>query len=79
MATKTEDHFNQHGALVGWTHEDLGDRVMVCMQSQRSRADDDVDTVQYLMTKNQAVVLANYLFKISGRLPAPPRKKRWFG
>jgi hypothetical protein len=30
------------------------------------------------MTKNQAVVLANYLYSISDRLPQPKRKKGWF-
>jgi hypothetical protein len=68
-----------HGALVGWTHEDLGDRVMVCLQSKRSEnAQGVADEVRYFMTKNQAAVLANALFAMSGRLPAP-RRRRWFG
>lgn len=70
-----------YGALVGWTHQDLGDRLVVRMQSkQRFNAAeaDGVDEFHYVMTKNQAAVLANYLFSISGRLPQPAKKRRWF-
>lgn len=69
------------GALVGWIHEDLGDRVVVRLQSirqPRREADAPVDEFRYFMTKNQAVVLANYLYTISDRLPQPRRKWRWF-
>lgn len=75
----TINKLEHHGALVGWTHEDLGDRVMVCLQSKRNvSSEGEADEVRYLMTKNQAAVLANALFAISGRLPAPKRR-RWFG
>ena len=70
-----------YGALVGWTHQDLGDRVVVRMQSkQRFNAEDgdDLDEYHYVMTKNQAAVLANYLFSISGRLPQQKSRLRWF-
>ena len=69
------------GALVGWSHQDLGDRVMVRLQSTSSSekgADGAVDEFRYFMTKNQAVVLANYLYGVSGRLPQA-KKRRWFG
>jgi hypothetical protein len=68
------------GALVGWDHLDMGERVMVKLQSTRSRDDLDeaeLDEFRYFMTKNQAAVLANYLFGISDRLPPPSRKRRW--
>lgn len=79
MATAKDAKLEHHGALVGWTHEDLGERVMVCLQSKRTgNAQDEVDEVRYLMTKNQAAVLANHLFALSGRLPQPKRR-RWFG
>ena len=73
------DHF---GALVGWAHENLGDRLMVMLQSTwRSGlgAGDPFDEFRYFMTKNQAVVLANYLYSISDRLPPAKRRWRWFG
>ena len=72
---------NQYGALVGWAHENLGDRVVVRLQStrkQRMALDDKVDEFRYFMTKNQAAVLANYLYSISERLPPPRRRWRWF-
>ena len=79
------DHANKtpadFGALIGWTHENLGDRVMVRLQSTRTvgvEAETLPDEFRYFMTKNQAVVLANYLYAISERLPAPRRKWRWF-
>ncbi|MCT2560037.1 hypothetical protein N0B51_13720 [Tsuneonella sp. YG55] len=79
MATAGSDRFEQFGALVGWTHEDLGDRVMVKVQSKRPGCSaGEVDEVRYFMTKNQAAVLANYLYGISGRLPQPAKKRRWF-
>jgi hypothetical protein len=79
MATVIHDKFEHHGALVGWTHEDLGDRVMVCLQSKRhGSAAGEADEMRYLMTKNQAAVLANHLFAASGLLP-PPKRRRWFG
>ncbi|MGN3974980.1 hypothetical protein [Tsuneonella sp. SYSU-LHT278] len=80
MATVETEPFEQFGALVGWTHEDFGDRVMVKVQSKRPGSSGTrVDEVRYFMTKNQAAVLANYLFSISGRLPQPAKKRRWFG
>ncbi|WP_120717160.1 hypothetical protein [Tsuneonella amylolytica] len=79
MATAEDEPIQHHGALVGWTHEDLGDRVMICMQSRRPLSPDGMaDETRLMMTKNQAAVLANYLFGISGRLPQPARKRRWF-
>ena len=55
---------------------------MVKLQSTRSAglgAGDPVDEFRYFMTKNQAVVLANYLYSISDRLPPAKRRSRWFG
>jgi hypothetical protein len=71
------------GALVGWSHQDLGDRVMVRLQSARTAAQGPgapIDEFRYFMTKSQAAVLANYLFGISERLPQAKRRRwRWFG
>jgi len=77
---KTERRMN-HGAVVGWTHQDLGDRVVLRIQSKSAAGldDDALDEMHYIMTKNQAAVLANYLFGISGRLPQTKRRSRWFG
>ena len=73
---------DQFGALVGWGHENLGDRLMIKLQSTRNRRqepDQPVDEFCYFMTKNQAVVLANYLYSLSDRLPRTEKRKwRWF-
>ena len=69
------------GALVGWDHQELGDRVMVRLQSMHTpglEADKQLDQFRYFMTKNQAVVLANFLHSISDRLPQAKRRKGWF-
>jgi hypothetical protein len=72
---------SEFGALVGWDHQDLGDRVMVRLQSTQTsgtQEDKPLDEFRYFMTKNQAVVLANYLYSISDRLPQAKRKRGWF-
>ncbi len=69
------------GALVGWEHENLGERLMLKLQSTRKSdlgVNTPVDEFRYFMTKNQAVVLANYLYSISERLPQARRRKGWF-
>lgn len=63
-----------YGALVGWASDDLGDRIRLRMQSTRttpnSRA--DVEEFHYYIGKDQAAVLANFLFRVSGQT-APDR------
>jgi hypothetical protein len=81
MITRDMAAAEQFGALVGWTHENLGDRVVVRLQSIRKAAlaaDEAPDEFRYFMTKNQAAVLANYLYSISDRLPQPRRRWSWF-
>ena len=81
MDTQGRSAADEFGALVGWTHENLGDRIMLKLQSTREPGlakGKPVDEFRYFMTKNQAVVLANYLYSISDRLPQAKRKKGWF-
>ena len=73
-----------HGALVGWTHTDLGGKLMVCLESVQTVAaaeQHDPDVVRLLMTKNQAAVLGTYLLRFSGHEPAerPGLFRRLFG
>ena len=70
-----------HGALVGWTHNDLGDRVLLRLESFRSAAEadqKDPDLYRLLLTKQQAVVLGNYLIKISGQTGVNSKDRTWF-
>jgi hypothetical protein len=64
------------GALAGWTHSEFSGRIDLRLQtvgSSRCDAPDDVDSHHIVMTKNQAAVLANYLFQISET--TPPRRR----
>lgn len=70
-----------HGALVGWTHEDLGDRILIRLQSLRSASEEDKadpDLLRLLMTKQQAAVLGNYLIESAGQVAPRPRARSWF-
>ncbi len=77
---------DNHGALVGWSHQDLGDKLLLRIESLGSPAaaqEHVPDVLRLLLTKQQAGVLGNYLFEISGQ--TPPRQgdrsvlKRLFG
>jgi len=69
------------GALVGWTSQDLGTSLVLNLQTfERTGHErgEHPDNTHVLMTRNQAIVLANYLLKIAGA-PPPPKKPGWFG
>lgn len=75
-----------HGALVGWSHQDLGDKVMLRVETvctPEAAHEHKPDVLRVLLTKQQAGVLASYLFDISGNAaPRPGDRgvlKRLFG
>ena len=58
-----------HGALVGWTHQELGDRLMLNIETVRSMQAADArspDVLRIMMTRNQAAILGSYLIGHSG-------------
>lgn len=66
------------GVVVGWTHHDLGASIDIRIQSVTSKqALDDkiVDSHHFLMTHNQALLLAKYLLDATGQM-LPPKAKR---
>jgi hypothetical protein len=68
------------GVLVGWSAENLGDRTLLKLQSVRSahrRSADDVREFRYFLSRNQAAVLANFLFEITGQTPPVARRRCW--
>lgn len=70
---------DNHGALVGWTHQDHGDRVLLTFQSRQAPGHpEEFDSTRLLMTKQQATVLANYLFEVSGQSPPAAEERSWF-
>lgn len=69
-----------HGALVGWTSTRAGDRLALRLQSVTKPPPHnagDVESQTYLMDRNQAVQLANYLFEISGQSKPSRRGRGW--
>jgi hypothetical protein len=70
------------GVLVGWTHAEFNGRVNLRLQSihsSRNQSHEDVDSHYFMMTRNQAVVLANYLFNLTGQEPPETRRRGFFG
>lgn len=66
----TDFGHQDYGALVGWTSTNQGDRLTLRMQSVSKpppHSSADVHSHLYLMDRNQAVQLANYLFEITGQ------------
>ena len=67
---------NDYGILVGWTHSGFADKInlkLQTVQSTRQLKSEELDNHHIVMTASQAVLLANYLFQITGQ--TPPRKK----
>jgi len=67
-----------YGALVGWTHHDNGERLMLKLESLRTSAAEEPDLFRCIMTKQQAAVLGNYLIEVSGQTRIDPRDRTWF-
>lgn len=66
--------------LAGWTHSEFSGRLDLRLQTVRSNwrdAPEHVASHHIIMTKNQAAVLANYLFQIAGQ--SPPRRRGLLG
>jgi hypothetical protein len=62
------------GVLVGWTAQDWGSRLVLDIEMVEDMKQLGSPQVLHLfMTKDQAAVLANFLFEASGRLPPTPR------
>lgn len=65
------------GVLVGWAHHAFGEKVdltLQCVQSTRREDQREIDDHHIVMTAQQAAVLANYLYQISGQSPPEPKK-----
>jgi hypothetical protein len=69
------------GVLVGWLHHDCHQGINLGLQSARSQASwarGAVDMRHYLMTRNQALLLARYLLEATGQtLPETVRARGW--
>lgn len=69
------------GVIVGWTHHDLGASIDLRIQSATSKqALDDklIDSHHFLMTHNQALLLAKFLLDATGQtLPPKAKQSAW--
>lgn len=75
MSTSHHDH----AALVGWTAQRLGDRLILRMQSVTKpppHASADVHTTHLLMDRQQAIQMANFMFEMFDETK-PPRRSGW--
>lgn len=84
MAEQPADR-DDYGVLVGWTHRASADKLdlkLQTVQSTRQLKGDAIDNHHIVMTASQALLLANYLFEVSGKPRPTPRRgrlARWFG
>ena len=65
------------GVIVGWVHHPVGNGIDLALQSAVSAealARDEVNTHHFLMTRNQALLVANYLLDATGQ--TLPRRRR---
>lgn len=75
-APMPDDEFS---VLVGWSHAPWSRGIQLRVQSTCSaaRGPRDIAARHYLMTRNQALILAKYLLDSTGQtLPAAPRDGR---
>ena len=82
MATNVSNEaVEQTGVVVGWNHHDLGGSIDLRMQSAVSRSaleDNRIDSFHFLMTRNQAMLLAKYLLDATGQtLPKKAPQTIW--
>ncbi len=73
----------EFGVLVGWTHRDGPQGISLGMQSASSQAAwaaKEINRRNYLMTRNQALLLARYLLEATGQqLDTSDRSQGWRG
>lgn len=63
------------GALVGWKANNLGSRIILNLQTMHRAEGEDKEMREraIMMDGNQAVLLANYLYEITGQ--SRPRRR----
>ena len=68
-------------ALIGWTHRELPNGIDLRIECARSRIALENDVIEHrdiVMTRNQALLLARYLLKVTGQsLPVEAKPGFW--
>lgn len=78
MAQRGQEDF---GALVGWSAQNLGPRVVLNLQTVTApppHKPEDVSVRKIMLDRNQAAQLATFLFEITDQTPPAPRRG-WLG
>lgn len=84
MTDKVSDK-ESYGVLISWGLRSLGSKLdlkLQCAGSTRCEDRTALDDHHIVMTREQAAVLANYLYEVSGQTPPRARRSllgRWFG
>jgi len=65
--------------VIGWKHQDISRNIQLTVQSTLASrpTPEAVDTHHLLMTRNQAMLLAQYLMRLTGHDTPKPRKRGW--
>ena len=74
------DNQDEHGALVGWTAQRLGERLVLRMQSVTTpppREARDIAVRHLMMDRQQALQLGHFLFEMFDE-SKPPKRLGWF-
>lgn len=78
---KQKSELQQPLALIGWTHLDMPNGIDLRVECARSRIaleNDLIEQQHIVMTRNQALLLARYLLKVTGQtLPEQARPGLW--
>jgi len=78
---------NRAGAVIGWVHHPLPHGIALEVQTAASAAaldDGRVDTTRLVLTRNQALLLASFLLRVTGHTADDvpdarrPAWRRWF-
>ena len=69
------------GAWVGWTLFENGHHLILGLETVcggETTPPPEPDLFRVLMTRQQALLLGNYLIEQSGQRPSNPRARSWF-
>lgn len=79
MASESKER-ETFGMLLGWRADPAGEKIALLMQSTSKvvESDGDVREFRYFLTRQQAVLLGNYLYGLAGETPPSGRGKGLF-
>ena len=75
--SREDEEKGSFGMLLGWRADPAGENIALLLQSSSKIVKDDADVreYRYFMSKQQAVQLGNFLYRVAGET-APVKHKR---